>query len=86
MQAYIDSKWRHSGKLHYVKSARIRSYSCPHFPAFGPTTEKYFVSLCIQSKCGENADENNSEYENFLCSVKFQFSFKKRYFLERDIF
>ena len=31
---------------HYVKSARIRSYSGPYFPAFG-------VSIRIQSECGK---------------------------------
>ena len=36
---------------HCVKSVRIRNYSCPHFPAFGLSTEGYSVSLCIQSKC-----------------------------------
>ena len=29
--------------LHCVKSVRIRSYSCPYFPAFGLNTERYFV-------------------------------------------
>ena len=28
-------------KDHSVKSVRIRSYSCPHFPASGLNTEKY---------------------------------------------
>ena len=32
---------------HYVKSVRIRSYSDPHFPAFGLNTERYYVSLRI---------------------------------------
>ena len=36
---------------HYVKSVCIRSYSCPHFPAFGLSTERYGVSLRIQSEC-----------------------------------
>ena len=36
-----------------VKSVRIRSYSGPHFPAFGLNTERYFVSLRIQSECGK---------------------------------
>ena len=43
----------------------------PHFPAFGLNTERFFVSLRIQSKCGktrENADQNNSEYGLFLPS------------------
>ena len=38
---------------HCVKSVRIRSYSGPHFPAFGRNTEAYGVSLPIQSKCGK---------------------------------
>ena len=27
--------------MHWVKSVRIRSYSGPHFPAFGLNTERY---------------------------------------------
>ena len=38
---------------HCVKSVRIRSYSGPHFPAFGLNTIRYSVSLRIQSKCGK---------------------------------
>ena len=38
---------------HYVKSVRIRSYSGPYFPAFALNTERYGVSLCIQSECGK---------------------------------
>ena len=41
---HLDSK-------HCVKSVRIRSYSGPHFPAFGLNTE--YVSLHIQSECGK---------------------------------
>ena len=36
---------------HCVKSVHIRSYSGPHFPAFGLNTERYGVSLRIQSEC-----------------------------------
>ena len=36
-----------------VESVRIRSYSGPHFPAFGLNTERYGVSLRIQSECGK---------------------------------
>ena len=36
---------------HCVKSVCIRSYFGPHFPAFGLNTERYFVSLSIQSGC-----------------------------------
>ena len=37
--------------LHQVKSVHIRSYSGPYFPAFELNTERYGVSLRIQSKC-----------------------------------
>ena len=40
-------------KNHCVKSARIRSYSGLHFPAYGLNTERYGISLRIQSKCGK---------------------------------
>ena len=39
--------------LQSVKSARIRNYSGPHFPAFGLNTERYGISLPIQSEYGK---------------------------------
>ena len=33
-----------------VKIVQIRSFSGPHFPLFGLSTEAYSVNLCIQSK------------------------------------
>ena len=38
---------------HCVKSVSIRSYSGPHLRAFGLNTERYAVSLRIQSECGK---------------------------------
>ena len=38
---------------HYVKSVRIRSHSGPYLPAFRLNTERYGVSLRIQSECGK---------------------------------
>ena len=38
---------------HCVKSVHIRSYSGPHFPAFGLNKERYEVSLRIQCKYGK---------------------------------
>ena len=38
---------------HWVKSVRIRSFTCPYFPAFGLNTERFGVSLCIQCECGK---------------------------------
>ena len=40
-----------SRRPHCAKSVRIRSYSGSYFPAFGLNTERYGVSLRIQSEC-----------------------------------
>ena len=40
-------------KNYCVKSVQIRSFSGPYFPAFGLNTERYGVSLRIQSEYGE---------------------------------
>ena len=50
---YLFCSSKISSKNHSVKSVRIRSYSGPHFPTFGLNTERYSVSLRIQSKCGK---------------------------------
>ena len=38
---------------HCVKRVRIRSFSGPYFPAVALSTERYGVSLCIQSEFGK---------------------------------
>ena len=38
---------------HYLKSVRMRSFSCPYFSVFRLNKERYRVSLCIQSECGK---------------------------------
>ena len=48
-----------------VKSVRIRGYSGPHFPAFGLNTEKYGVSLRIQSECGKMWSRITTNMETF---------------------
>ena len=45
-----------------MKSARIRSYSGPHFPAFGLRISPYSVQM------RKNSDQNNSECGHFLRS------------------
>ena len=57
-------------KCHCVKSARIRSYCGPHFPAFGLNTGKYSASP-YSVRMEENRDKNNSEYGHFSRSVSF---------------
>ena len=48
---YIDFLFN-LGIYHCVKSVRIRSFTGSYFPAFGLNTEKYSVSIRIQSECG----------------------------------
>ena len=47
----IATKWHNI--YHCEQSVRIRSYSDPYFPAFRLNTERYSVSLRIQSECGK---------------------------------
>ena len=44
----------------------------PYFPTFGLKTERYFVSLCIQSECGKIRTRNNSVFGHFLRSMDCQ--------------
>ena len=39
--------------VHCVKSVRIRNFSGPYFPASGLNTERFSLSLRIQSECGK---------------------------------
>ena len=40
-------------------------FSGPYFPAFGLSTEIYFVNIRIQSKCGNIRTRENSESRHF---------------------
>ena len=53
-------------QIHCVKSIRIWCFSSPYFPAFEFNTERFSVSLRIQSEC----DQKNSEYWHFSRSDK----------------
>ena len=53
---------------HCVKSVRIRSFSGPYFPAFGLNTERYGVSLRIQSKCRKIRTRKTPNADTFLRS------------------
>ena len=44
-------------------------FSCPYFPAFELNTERYFVSLRIQSECGKIRTRKNSVFGHFSRSV-----------------
>ena len=65
--------------LHRVKSVGIRSHSGPHFSRIFPhsdwiqrDTPYPSVFSWNAGKCGENAEQNNSEYGLFLRSACFQ--------------
>ena len=63
-QETIENVWN----KHCVKSVRIRSFSGLYFSAFRLNTERYGVSLSIQSECWKYGPEN-SKYGHFY-SVK----------------
>ena len=44
-------KFQQGNDTHCVKSVRLESFSGPYFLAFRLNTERYVVSLCIQSEC-----------------------------------
>ena len=59
---------------HCVKSVRIRSFSDPHFPAFGLKTERYGVSLRIHSECGKiwaRKTQNTDTFHAVLLKERF---------------
>ena len=61
---------KYLGLYYCVNSVRIRSYSGPHFQAFGLNTERFSVSPRIQSKWTKMLTRtNNPEYGHFLRSV-----------------
>ena len=66
-----------SCSCHCVKSICIRSYSGPHFPAFGLNTERYFVYLRIQSKCREMLTRMTLNTDTFyaMCSKNIHTGF-----------
>ena len=57
---------------HCVKSFRIRSYSGPYFPAFGLSTERYFVFLCIQSERGKIRTRITPNTDTFHAVSQYQ--------------
>ena len=54
-----------SWNWHWVKSVRIQSFSGPYFLAYGLNTERYKVSLRIQSECGKIQIRKTLNMDNF---------------------
>ena len=51
------------------KVSKCGVFSGPHFPAFGLNTERYSISLRIQSECGKIRTRKNSVFELFSSSA-----------------
>ena len=58
-------------KLLREKCPNTEFFSGPYFPAFGLNTERYGVSLCIQSECGKIRTRKNSVFGHFSGSSIF---------------
>ena len=72
LSGIIDKKFR------CVKSVPIRSYYGLHFLAFGLDTERYGVSLRIQSKCGKMGTIVTPNTDTFKqCSSQEQYALTK---------
>ena len=57
---------------HCVKSLRIRSNSGPHFQASVLNTERYGVSLRIQSECGKMRTRTISNMNTFYAVLQME--------------
>ena len=49
----VQNDTKNTNNIYCVKSVRIQSYSGLDFPTFGLNTERYRVSLRLQSECGK---------------------------------
>ena len=65
MTTLLRIGFSNSNYIHCVKSVQIRSFSGPYFPAFGLNTERYSLSLHIQSECGKIRTTKNSIFGRF---------------------
>ena len=61
-----------------MKSVLIQSLSCSYFSAFGLNTERYGVSVCIQSKCGNkrsrktpNTDTSYADFFSWMNAIHY---------------
>ena len=64
----IFDKWQ---CISGVKGVRIWRYSDPYFPAFALNTERYSVSLRIQSECGKRRTKQTLNTVTFHSVIYF---------------
>ena len=69
LKMHLASRFLRNG---YVKSVRIRSYSGPYFPAFGLNTDRYSISLLIQSELGEIRTRITPNTDTFHAAYMFR--------------
>ena len=72
--------------VQYLKSVLTRSYPGQHFPALGLNTEKYGVSLRIQSECGKTRTRITSNRDTFYAVVLTKgiaWKYVKNYWLQK---
>ena len=60
-----ETEYFHFSKILCVKYVRIRRFSGPYFRAFVQNTERFGVSLHIQSKCGKMRTRKTSNTYSF---------------------
>ena len=58
------------GNIRWLKSTFIRRFFGPHFLAFGLNTERYGISLCIQSECGKSQTRKTPNADTFHAVIK----------------
>ena len=57
------------------KVSKYEVFSGPYFPAFGLNTERYLLSLRIQSECGKMRTRKNSVFGNISHSITYHKTF-----------
>ena len=58
------------------KVCKYGVFSGPYFPAFGLNTERYGVSLRIQSECGKKYGPEKTPYLDTFHTVLLQYEYK----------
>ena len=64
---------------HCLKSVRIRSYSGQYFPAFGLNTDRYGVSIGIQSECRKIRTRIFPNIDTFYAVDASQSAYRKQH-------
>ena len=73
----ISLSYTHLLSLHCVKNVRIWSFPGPHFPAFGLNTERYEVSLRIQSECEKIRTRKTPNTDPFYTVLNITYIFEE---------